>query len=293
VNRLLFASGARGPAIEEIQRALPLPRIDGVYGNRTTDGVCQFQRRAGFIPSGATDSDTWNQLVGQPIPALAARCLALTAAFEGHGYTLAQGNFDGAGITWGIIGFTLKSGSLGQVLARTAELDATVLPQCFGPLLAPLLENLAKPAAKRVAWAGTLSEGANLAPPWRLAFDRLGANAVAQRAQQDIVDKLYWGPAVQTAHALNFSDELSFALCFDIQVQNGGPRTSSQRQVAGSAGSPAQRRGLLARLTAATASPQWQADVLERKLTIATGTGRVHGRRYAVGNWGLGEYPAD
>ena len=42
-----------------------------------------------------------------------------------------------------------------------------------------------------------------------------------------------------------------------------------------------------------TASARWQADVLERKLTIATGAGRVHGRHYAVANWGLGEYPVD
>lgn len=40
------------------------------------------------------------------IPAALDRSLQVTAAFEGHGFGMLQGNWDGAWLTWGIIGFT-------------------------------------------------------------------------------------------------------------------------------------------------------------------------------------------
>ena len=54
--------------------------------------------------------------MSSPAPDLKQRWLQLTADFEGTGFTKAVGNFDGAGLTWGIIDFTLLNGELGAVL---------------------------------------------------------------------------------------------------------------------------------------------------------------------------------
>ena len=292
MSRELFGPDACGPAIEAIQNALGFEQADGVYGRKTVAGVTAFQRKAGLTPSGMTDDETWLALVRRPIPELFERIISLTAAFEGHGFALAQGNFDGAGITWGIIGFTLAAGSLRQVIERIEELDAAALDSAFGPLRGTLTEKLSLPLDEQLAWAQQITLGVGLAAPWRAAFRRLGELPVARQAQMELARRAYFDPALAVARGLGFGDELGVALCFDIQVQSGGLREGVRRQVAAVAGSARERRELLARLAAGGASGRWQADVLARKLAIATGVGRVHGKNYYLANWGLGEYPA-
>jgi len=62
----------------------------------------------------------------------ADKCLRLTAAFEGHGGGIAAGDFDGQVLTYGPLGFALKSGGLHGVLRRIVELDQAALPPAFG-----------------------------------------------------------------------------------------------------------------------------------------------------------------
>ncbi|MEA2489934.1 MAG: hypothetical protein QOH21_1726, partial [Acidobacteriota bacterium] len=102
--RLLFSAGARGEFIRKIQQKLTTAGFDtkgqdGNYGANTTKAVTAFQKANGLEQNGSIDEATWAALTPDPIPPVRDRCLALTSAFEGHGYTLAQGNFDGAGIT--------------------------------------------------------------------------------------------------------------------------------------------------------------------------------------------------
>ncbi len=60
----------------------------------------------------------------KPVPGTDVRSLDLTAAFESYGYSLAQGKWDGAWLTWGIIGFTLKHGEVQRIVL---DLQATAL----------------------------------------------------------------------------------------------------------------------------------------------------------------------
>jgi hypothetical protein len=60
-------------------------------------------------------------VMNQRVPAVFDRSLQLTAAFEGHGFTKLEGNFDGAGLTWGIIGFTWSNNQL--QITGTASYD--------------------------------------------------------------------------------------------------------------------------------------------------------------------------
>ncbi len=133
--RLLFARGARGELIRVIQQKLAAighhdDAIDGIYGNDTTASVKSFQQARNLPVTGDVDVDTWTALTGQPVPPVENRCLDLTATFEGHGFTLAQGNFDGAGITWGIIGFTLQHGELTTILKSAFAQEPDTVRAC-------------------------------------------------------------------------------------------------------------------------------------------------------------------
>ena len=99
--RLLLARGSRGMLVKKVQRGLRFDErdIDGIYGGQTEGGVSDFQTTGGQTANGQVDTDTWTAITSLPVPELFERALQLTADFEGHGFTLAQGNFDGAGIT--------------------------------------------------------------------------------------------------------------------------------------------------------------------------------------------------
>src|ERR671937_1976861 len=123
MTRVLFAKGASGEIVRKIQRRLTAkgfdPKgVDGQYGDNTRKAVRAFQTSSQLEPSGEVDVTTWQKLMAKPVPSVRERSLQVTAAFEGHDFTLAQGNFDGAGITWGIIGFTLLGGELGRILSE-------------------------------------------------------------------------------------------------------------------------------------------------------------------------------
>lgn len=52
-----------------------------------------------------------------------------------------------------------------------------------------------------------------------------------------------------------------------------------------------ERRVIIANAVANQARPPFRDDVRSRKLTIATGTGRVHGEMFVLRSWGLAALP--
>lgn len=304
--KIYLATGARSRLVRRLQTRLAetgfSPRgIDGDFGGKTRTALEAFQRDRGLTVSGEVDEATWRALFDADPPSVAERSLAVTASFEGHGFTHAAGNWDDAGITWGIVGFTLRHGALGEVVRRVHEAHPELLPEDFGPTRhRTLLENLAKPRAERVAWADTISledDKRTLHRPWREAFAAFGARPEVQAVQIAVADEEYGRPARNTAAALGLASELGYALCFDAQVQNGGvkaaPRRRIERERAGR--EPADERELrrlVARAVADNALARFRRDVLDRKLTLAEGEGTVHGRRYVLRSWGLDETSA-
>ena len=109
----------------------------------------------------------------KPIPSLFERCLGLTAAFEGHGFSLAQGNFDGAGITWGIIGFTLKHGQIAGIVQTIQAVRPDLVRLAFEEHTPQLLAILSAPLAEQLAFADSVSIGANEGSARRTVAQRL------------------------------------------------------------------------------------------------------------------------
>ena len=120
-------------------------------------------------------------------------------------------------------------------------------------------------------------------------FAAFGAIPEVQLEQLKRVRGDYLNPAIQTGLKLGFTSELGLALCFDIHVQNGGIKPATISAVLPKIQNIDEddARVIVANAVADSALPRFQADVRSRKLTMATGTGSVHGGNYVLENWGL------
>jgi peptidoglycan hydrolase-like protein with peptidoglycan-binding domain len=296
MTRTLFARGAKGELIQELQRTLGIPNVTGNYFDQTVAAVQAEQTKRGMVATGIVDFDLWPPVMGRPVPPVFERALQLTAAFEGSGFTLAEGNFDGAGLTWGFIGFTLHGGELAKVIGTIDQQVPGALEADFGNLLPVLKQELAATWDEQLVWANSISLGksrAQLLPEWRDAFARLGARPEVQRVQFQRARDVYKPLAERIAADWNLTSELGFALSFDIAVQNSYDEKLRAMIAAALAAHPIEReldtRVLIAHAVSQHSLAQFQADVLARKLLIATGSGVAHGVSYTLTSWGLSD----
>jgi hypothetical protein len=268
-----------------------------LYGKNTANAVSAFQQANGLAATGTLDDVTWPALMQLPVPPVSQRSLQLTAAFEGHGFGLAVGNFDGALLTWGIIGFTLASGEIQQIILAINASAPQLIDQAFGDSKAELLQLMNASKSDQASWANahTLPKG-GLVEPWRTMFSTFGSFSEVQAEQLKHVQADYLAPAIKTAKQLGLASELGLALAFDIHVQNGGIKNAAlakiqQQSALGMA--EEDLRVIIANAVADSSRPAYIEDVRKRKLAIAQGQGQVHGHNYVLQNWGLdGSFPA-
>jgi len=182
--------GVRGQIVTDIQNALgkaghPVPMVDGVYGRDTQTAVSDFQKAQGLPETGDVDDVTFERLTRAAIPPVFHRSLQITADYEGTGFGLANGNFDGAGITWGIVGFTFANGELVRMLQQIDKQLPQVFSDAFGLLGGKLRNVLAGSHADQMAFANSISigNGNHVAHDWDEAFHRLGADPGVQVIQ--------------------------------------------------------------------------------------------------------------
>jgi len=137
--RTLFSRGFRGAIVNKIQKALRQEgyytgTLDGLYGGGTERAVSLYQMEQTLEATGKVDDVTWQSLMRMDIPPIQERCLQLTAAFEGHGFGMIQGNWDGAWLTRGMIGFTLKHGELSRIVVEVFAAHPEVVRGTLGVL---------------------------------------------------------------------------------------------------------------------------------------------------------------
>lgn len=294
-GRPFFAIGAIGDVVQEIQQALiaagcKLKSAGRIYGNDTFNAVKEFQNTNSLEPTGAVDDPTWQTLMHRSVPSSGERSLQLTAAFEGHGYELAVGNFDRALLTWGIIGFTMASNEVQNIVLTINKAHPELVEKAFGANLDELLQLMRADRDFQKQWANahTLRNGA-LGEPWKSMFAVFGSLPEVQAEQRRHVQVDYMDRAISTARKLGFTSELGLALCFDIHVQDGGIKQAVMKSILQQTrpGTELELRKLVANAVADSAAAKWKEDVRRRKLTVATGDGTVHGYKYYLDNWGL------
>jgi hypothetical protein len=232
-----------GTVITDIQASLNAMSVldiavDGLFGRQTEDALTSFQTARGLPVTGSVSDTTWTALMHSDEPPIFERCLAVVASFEGTGFTLIEGDFDGAGLTWGIIGFTLSNGELSNLLGEINTRLPDQLTRAFGHDAATLMQNIgpASSPAQRMAFAKSVSGPApqfRVAEPWRSGFASLGAQREIQRLQIERARTKYWTSiAMRDAHDLGLEEELDLLLLFDVAVQNGGMQSKGRLQAA-------------------------------------------------------------
>lgn len=303
---IVYKLGSKGPEVVRIQMQLADlgfygGAVDGVLGGATEGAVRAFQRARGIATDGVLGNETWGLLFpAEPIPApdllrqpLAHRCLALTGSFETNRpvpdcFAGLSGNFDGQGLSFGALQWNIGQRSLQPLLESMNERHKDTLSAIFGSNYQILLAILKAPPPDQLAWAISIQDGLHntIHEPWKGQLLALGRNPEFQAIEVACAHQLHAeGLALCTTFGLH--SQRAVALMFDIKVQNGtiSPIVRAQiesdfAELDGGKADEIERLRIVANRRADAANPRWAEDVRARKLTIANGSGRVHGVPY-------------
>ncbi|GAG53157.1 unnamed protein product, partial [marine sediment metagenome] len=213
---------------------------------------------------------------------LTYRCLALTGSFEtGKGlpdcFTGLSGDFDGQGISYGVLQWNFGQDSLQPLLKDMSANHPDAVEAIFQDHRDTLSEVLKDTHDEQMAFARSIQHPVKhyVYEPWRGMFKALGRTEEFQDIQVKYADRLYQG-ARRYCRDYNLWSEQAVALMFDIRVQNGSiPGHVRTRITAGFKEIPkvlekaelevAMMR-IVANRRAEAANPRWVEDVRARKL---------------------------
>lgn len=303
----LYQRGSHGQPVAKIQKRLKqlgiyLGPIDLDFGGGTESAVKLFQQQNNLTPDGKVGQNTWEALFPETeLPAstlinkpLLNRCLALTGAFETSTpppecFAGLTGDFDGQGISFGVLQWNIKQGSLQPLLKEMDQTHSDVMNDIFQEHAKTLREVLTRPLVKQMEWARSIqSPKKQVIEPWKGLFKTLGRTDIYQDIQAKFAGQSFQ-QACDWCAVYGLFSERAVALMFDIRTQNGSISNTVKALIKNDfnqigSGTPetieVKRLRIIANRRADAANPKWREDVRKRKLTIANGEGDVHGRHY-------------
>ncbi|GAA5027695.1 hypothetical protein GCM10025794_11710 [Massilia kyonggiensis] len=311
----IYSLGSSGEPVAEIQNALKAlglyrGEVDAQFGGGTHSAVVQFQKQRDLVPDGRVGAQTWSALIGNgnvPVPPVAGeslsyRCLALTGAFEtGVGFPDCfcgiSGDFDGQGISFGVMQWNFGQGSLQPLLRDMISRHGDIVQNIFGEHFDALNIALTHGDEDR---AGLMSfvrgiqhpQKHRVFEPWLGYAKALGRTAEFQRIQVEHAQAAFQR-ALKMCDDFDLWSERAAALMFDIVTQNGSINAMTRAQIVGETGLLAKtlndddrevaKMRIIANRRAEASSAAWIDDVRRRKLCIANGAGSVHGIHYDIG----------
>jgi len=272
--------------------------FDMIFGPDTAQSLTTWRAATGQDSSEEIlTSANWKALTEKPVPDLFDICAQATAAFEGHGFGTIAGDFDGAVLTWGYHGYTLKYDHLQAVLSAIVAESPAALEAAFGAeRAASVTAMLAMPNADQQRWArdNVMDNNKKVRRDWFEQFAALGGLEVAREAQLARSRSYFWqGMALPHAKKMGLVEPLSLGMLFDAAIQQGGAAgTTIDKVNAARASNPDitemdLRKVLAKALTAQIGEGRFRNDVAARRKTFITGRGRVHGATYDFGFWGF------
>lgn len=300
-----------GHRVKQIQRQLKKlgyyeGAIDGIFGPGTESAVKAFQREEGLAVDGIVGPNTWAALFeeesAQPDfseKPLAWRCLALTGSFETGDpppecFAGLSGNFDGQGISMGCLQWNLGQGTLQSMLSQMMKSHSNVMADVFEERKSVLESVLDASYQEQMEWARSIQNSNELDEPWQSMFKELGHREAFQKIQVATAHELF-EEAVALSGEYDLHSGRAVALMFDIKVQNGSISNFTEQQIREEfeelpeAEDEVARLCIIANLRSEASNPRWIEDVRNRKLTIATGRGSVHGIHYVLDEeYGIG-----
>jgi hypothetical protein len=223
---------------------------------------------------------------------IALRCLSLTASFETGSmppdcFCGVAGDFDRQGLSFGALQWNLGQGTLQPLLSQVFEQHPDVCRDIFHENFEVVTALRDSTRDEQVAFARSIQNRANFRvnEPWRGMLKQLGRTSEFQRVQAQHAEKIH-ARALAMCRDYGLTTERGAALMFDICVQNGSISPVIKAQIladfAGLANGSDQvaRMRIIANRRSAAARAEFVNDVRTRKLTIAEGTGTVHGIHY-------------
>ena len=173
------------------------------------------------------------ELITDWIPTL----LRKTSEHEGN-YWSVQANLDGNGVSYGILQWTQKSGSLGRLLRHMAAADPLAFGRFFGESWARLLDVTGRASLEAVDGVALWAE------PWVSRFAAAGRWPAFQQVQARVAaESEYMAGAVEIAGVLGVSTERAMTLYYNRTVHQGasGALGPAKRLVAWYAEDPRRR----------------------------------------------------
>ncbi|HEY1326692.1 MAG TPA: peptidoglycan-binding domain-containing protein [Casimicrobiaceae bacterium] len=305
-----YALGSQGETVKKIQemlksRGLYRGTLDGNFGGSTLSGVEAFQRQNGLAGDGRVKDTTWQAMFGAdhaiPVPELqndelARRCLALTGSFETGAavpecFCGLSGDFDGQGISFGVLQWNFGQGSLQPLLDDMLTQHGDLVKSIFGSHYDAFAAALKAPQAELMTFARSVQHPVKhtINEPWQGYAKALGRTPEFQEVQVAHADRAFQR-ALAMCQEYALWSERAVALMFDIVTQNGSIGSVTRAQIladfkllpAGRSEADSEMRKLeiVANRRAEAANAQWVDDVRRRKLCIAHGEGTVHGIAY-------------
>ncbi len=306
---MILSLGSHGDEVRQLEQRLKdlnlyTGAIDGAFGGGVQSAVKVFQSANALPVDGTVGPQTWSALFpGAEPPAapsiagedISKRCLALTGAFETSTglpdcYCGLTGNFDGQGISFGVLQWNLGQGTLQPMLDEMVTAHADMAANVFQDNLPALTAMLALDRDQQIAWAKSIQDPAHFGvfEPWRGMFQALGRTAEYQSIQASHAASILQSAKAMCAR-FGVTTDRAVALLFDICVQNNSISAATAAAIEADfqnipAGDPmdievAKLRSIANR-RAEAALPQFVEDVRVRKLTIANGEGTVHNIPY-------------
>lgn len=305
----IYCRGWRGPEVEQIQAQLKKlgyykGPIDGDFGSGTERAVKLYQRFKGLMVDGKVGPTTWAGLFErEPIPKptitqkpLAHRCLALTGSFETGRmipdcFAGLSGDFDGQGMSFGVLQWNFGQGSLQPLLKEMNAEHSGLLREIFAEEYEPLIDVLEAGYDDQMVWVRSIQHPIKhyIYEPWQGFFKTLGRTGEFQNIQTGHALTLYQ-KSLDLGKEYDLWSERAVALMFDIKVQNGSIRKPVRQQIERdfSRINPdldrealeVERMRIIAKRRAEASKPEWVEDVRSRKLCCANGKGIVHGINY-------------
>ena len=224
-------------------------------------------------------------------------CLKITSKFEGASFDTVTGNFDGQGMSLGILQWNINQGTFrAYILNHLDLLMFDYFPVPITPLYS--MDNSAS-----MAWVKdvVLDMNGNVKPEWNDAFKRFLTESSVINLQKRACDK-YFHRAKEICGILGFTHEnkRAMAFSFDIAVQSWSLGIDRPEANHSQADSITQIYGvdnymlwnglemseeqqiliIAAHLRALKCKPEWRNVFFTRKCTIALGLGIVNKEKH-------------
>jgi hypothetical protein len=231
---------------------------------------------------------------------LSQRCLALTGSFETGKYPLdcfsgITGDSDQMGLSFGALQWNVGQGTLQPLLTQMFQQHLDVARNIFHEHLDTVIALGTAQRCDQLAFVRSVQIRGVLQEPWQGMLITLGRTPEFQAIQTQHACQIFQ-QALQMCGAYGLLSERAVALMFDIATQCGSITAIVRAQIMADFTHLAQpdsanevaKMCMIANRCAAAADPKYVDDVRTRKLTIANGTGNVHGIEYDLeGVFGL------